>query len=158
MTTVTHKPTMAKCQVVSRYKDGDMQYVTLKEIVGAGEFARTFTATDDQIEWPQRAQVSSITEARAARVEKAAAPPMPEPEPVTSPVKDQGSDQVRLNDPLLTPGTLADSIIQGIGPITAGRILELRATLPDGKFRSMEDLKRIKGINWDAYADVISFE
>lgn len=157
MTTVTHKPTQAKCQVVSRFKDGEMIYLTLKEIVGAGEFARTFTATDDQIDWPQKAEVRSMAEARAARQQPTTEPPKEtEPTQVTATSKD--ADKVYLNDPDLTPASLADSIIQGIGPITAGRVLELRETMPDGKFRSIDDLKRIKGINWEAYDDVISFE
>lgn len=161
-TTCTHNPTGAKCQVVSRFKDGGAEYFTLREIVKPGEFQRSFTASAEQITLDQMAEVINLAERKASRStpEPASQPPISISESETSseeePTKKDPS-KVYINDQSLSKDGLANSVVQGIGPITAGRILELRDSLPGKRFSGMEDLKQIKGINWDAYEESIVF-
>lgn len=154
MATCIHLPTNARCTVVSAFKDGEDTFYTLREIVESGNFSRSFTARESAIRFEQVAQVIKMEDVRAAKKESAA-PSKPEPS-ILSPKENDG--KLRINDPGLTSQTLASSIIQGIGPVTAGRILELRDAMPNKRFSSLDELRSIRGINWKAYAEQISFD
>ncbi|WP_017302606.1 hypothetical protein [Nodosilinea nodulosa] len=153
MATCTHLPTQAKCEIIGGFSDGKRRYYTLKEIVQGDGYARTFTADEEEIKKDELAQVLPF--AKPVREEVQA-----QPEPVNEPVvveEKKDPAKVYINDKSLTKEALANSVIQGIGPITAGRILTLRDSLPDGKFTALDQIKTIKGINWDAYAESIVF-
>lgn len=162
MTIVTHKRSQAKCTVVGQFKDGEITYYTLREIVSGSEYPRSFTAFENEIDFPVMAEVVSFSAARERRNKPKEKPTdtvveesIIEP---TAQVKERDKTKVYINDPELTAQELSSSAIQGIGPITAGRILDLRRNFPDGKFSSIDDLSSIKGINWENYTDTLSFE
>ena len=159
MTIVTHKRSLAKCTVVGQFRDGDLRYFTLKEISSQGEYSRTFTAGENEIEFPAQAEVISFAAVQQKRKAKEQSDSVVEPVVESSEeVVVRDKTKVYINDPNLTAQDLSGSVIQGIGPITAGRILELRRNFPGGKFSSIDDLSSIKGINWDSYKDTISFD
>lgn len=159
MTIVTHKRTLAKCTVVGEFSDGGITYYTLRENPASGEYVRTFTANASEIDFPPIAEVISFASAQQRRKPKEKPAEVVVEAVVETPVvQDRDSAKVYINDPGLTAQVLSSSVIQGIGPITAGRILELRRNFPGGKFSSIDDLSSIKGINWENYQDTISFE
>lgn len=161
MTIVTHKRTLAKCTVVGQFRDGDVTYYTLRENVATGEYSRTFTAVENELDFPAMAEVISFSAARERRKPEKKLAERDVSETVETTIvepKERDPNKVYINDSELTAQGLSSSVIQGIGPITAGRILELRRNFPGGKFTSIDDLSSIKGINWENYTDTISFE
>jgi DNA uptake protein ComE-like DNA-binding protein len=169
MQTCTYLPTNRKCQVVGQFKDGEEVFYTLKELVEAGDFARSYTASTAQVTIDKPAEVIQISDRREAKARRAIAQQSTAPDPSDEGLTDdeelevieKDPDKIYINDPKLTAQDLANetrNIIQGIGPVTAKRILDERAKLPGDRFAGMADLAKVRGINWSAYEDKISFE
>lgn len=71
----------------------------------------------------------------------------PEAEPDVPPVSAIPEDH-RLNLNLATAEMIAQRI-NGIGYVTAKRIVELRLSLPGERFRNLDQLRKIGRVDWD---------
>ena len=60
--------------------------------------------------------------------------------------------ETRINLNLATQQVLTQAI-KGIGHSSAKQIIELRASLPNERFTSWEQLRAVKRVNWDAVID-----
>ena len=130
-----HKKTGARVKVVSEWDNGDWYMVEDQD-------GRLFTAYRTEIEPDEDATKKVKTlqvKDKAAKEEPRTFPP-----------------ETRLNINTATPQMIADHI-KGIGLKTAREIKDLQMSLSGEKFNSLEQLKQIKRVDWEAVlsADLI---
>jgi len=123
-----HKKTGARVKVVSEWDNGDWFMVEDQD-------GRLYTAYKTELTPDE----SATKKVKALQVKDKAA----QEEPRTFP-----PDQ-RLNINAATPQMIADHI-KGIGLKTARQIKDLQMSLSGERFTSLDQLKQIKRVDWDA--------
>jgi len=123
-----HKKTGARVKVVSEWDNGDWFMVEDQD-------GRLYTAYKTELTPDE----SATKKVKALQVKDKAA----QEEPRTFP-----PDQ-RLNINAATPQMIADHI-KGIGLKTAREIKDLQMSLSGERFTSLDQLKQIKRVDWDA--------
>ena len=105
----------------------------------------SYVYVDNLVEWKQgtgRTQVVAKPQKIKRDIEK-------EEKELSKPVI---PPETRINLNLATQQVLTQAI-KGIGHSSAKQIIELRASLPNERFTSWEQLRAVKRVNWDAVID-----
>lgn len=124
----TYTPNGVKIEVVSTHDDGE--YMMVRSITTG----KVFFAHRNQVVEEVRETEPEPTPAKQRRGRQLVKPEVP------------AFNRVNINS---APPQLLTQVLKGVGIKTATEIKELQQSLPGERFTKLDQLKSIKGINWD---------
>lgn len=124
----TYTPNGVKIEVVSTHDDGE--YMMVRSITTG----KVFFAHRNQVVEEVRETEPEPTPAKQRRGRQLVKPEVP------------AFNRVNINS---APPQLLTQVLKGVGIKTATDIKELQQSMPGERFTKLDQLKSIKGINWD---------
>jgi hypothetical protein len=124
----TYTPNGVKIEVVSTHDDGE--YMMVRSITTG----KVFFAHRNQVVEEVREAEPEPTPSKQRRGRQLVKPEVP------------AFNRVNINS---APPQLLTQVLKGVGIKTATDIKELQQSLPGERFTKLDQLKSIKGINWD---------